>query len=68
MLIRVKDNDQPKVFIKFWHRLFRKLLILFSIENKTPRQWTKLHRVHESALDFFEHDNSEEKQHGGDGS
>ena len=47
-----------------------KLLIFdfFSIENKTPRQWPKLHRVHEGALDFFEHDDSKEKQHGSDGS
>jgi hypothetical protein len=26
-----------------------------------------LHSVHERALDFFEHDDAEEKQHGGDG-
>jgi hypothetical protein len=41
-------------------------LIFFSIENKTPWQSSKLHRVHEGALDFFEHDDAEEKERGGD--
>ncbi len=31
-------------------------------------QWHNLHRIHECALDFFEHYNAEEKQHGSNGS
>ena len=38
----------------------------FSIKNKTPWQWPNLYRVHECALDFFEHHDAEEKQRGGD--
>ena len=47
--------------------MFR-FLIFFSIENKALRQRPNLHSVHEGALDFFEHDDAEEKQHGSNGS
>ena len=52
-----KNLETPKQIVDF-----------FSIDNKTPRQWPKLHRVHEGRLDFFEHHDSEEKQRGGNGS
>ena len=41
-------------------------MIFFSIENITPKQCPKLHRIHKSALDFFEHNDAEKKESGGD--
>jgi len=41
-------------------------LIFFFIENITPKQCPKLHRIHKGALNFFEHNDADEKQCGGD--
>ncbi len=45
------------------------LIYLFLSEMyNSPLKKLILHRVHEGALDFFEHDDAEEQQHGSNGS